>query len=308
MRSVQRDRGLDHRGLVYGTDEQFLAGTVLFCQEGLDRDDAVLAVTTAANIGHLRDSLGVDAHRVEFVDSTAWYDTPGRTLAGYRRYVDEHSDRHPRTRIVGEPVWGGRDVLETAEWTRYESILNLAFANSAASIVCPYDTRVVPVEVVDDARRTHPDLVTGPSPAYVAPDLFDGVDHRWPITDDGAELAFADDLTAVRRFVASTATALGMSSARVDALVIAVNEVATNAVEHGGGAGRVALRRTGHRIVCDVTDTGSASGLDWFTGYLHPDPAHPHGHGLWVARQLCDYLQIRVVATGSTIRLHHRID
>ncbi|WNV85590.1 sensor histidine kinase [Umezawaea sp. Da 62-37] len=313
MTSAQRTRRLDHQGLVYGTDEQFLAGTAPFCREGLDRDDVVLAVTTTANIGHLRDSLGADAHRVEFVDSTAWYDAPGRTLAAYHRYVDERSDGRRRIRIVGEPVWHGRDVLETAEWTRYESIINLAFADSAAWIVCPYDTRAVPAAVVDDVRRTHPDVVTGPlaepSPAFVAPGLFDSGDHRSTDTgrDPGTVLRFAGDLAAVRGFAETTAAALGMSPTRIDGFVIAVNEVATNTVQHGGGSGRIALRRAGDRVVCDITDHGADPTVDWYAGYLPPDPAHPRGHGLWVARQLCDLLQIHASADGTAVRLHHRV-
>ena len=303
-------RGLNHQGLVYDTDEQFLMTTVPFCRDGLDRDDAVLAVTTTANIDHLRDSLGGDADRIEFVDSAVWYDAPGRTLAAYHRYVTERSDR--RIRIIGEPVWEGRDALEAAEWTRYESVINLAFADSAAWIVCPYDARVVPAAVVDDARRTHPDLVDGPvtefSPAYVAPDLFDGGIRGSTESERDHEpvLRFTEDLAAVRRFVATVAASLGVSPERVGSLVMAVNEVASNALEHGGGSGRITLHRAGHRIVCDVTDDSPNATVDWFAGYQPPDPAQPRGHGLWVARQLTEFLQIHPTATGTTVRLHHR--
>ena len=306
-------RGLNHQGLVYDTDEQFLMTTVPFCLDGLDRDDAVLAVTTAANIGHLRDSLGADADRIEFADSTTWYDAPGRTLAAYHRYVAERADRHQRIRIIGEPVWEGRDALEAAEWTRYESVINLAFAASAAWIVCPYDARVVPAAVVDDARRTHPDLVDGPvtefSPAYVAPDLFDGGIRRLTDSERDREpvLRFTDDLVAVREFVATVAASLGAAPDRIGSLVMAVNEVASNAVEHGGGSGRITVHRTRHRIVCDVTDSGPNSTVEWFAGYLPPDPAQPRGHGLWVARQLTEFLQIHPTATGTTVRLHHQV-
>lgn len=309
MTSTVNTEGLIHQGLVYGTDEQFLSATVPFCRDGLERDDAVLAVTTAANIGHLRDSLGDDAARVEYVDANAWYRAPGRTLAAYHRYVDERAGRHRRIRIIGEPVWAGRDALATGEWTRYESIINLAFADSAAWIVCPYDTRVVPAPVVDDARRTHPDLVTGPaaepSPAYLAPALFGGGGQRRSAAGGpAAVMRFTTDLSAVRRFVATTAGSLGVSPAAINTVVIAVNEVAANAVEHGGGSGQVALGRVGRRIVCDVTDSGPAPVADWYRGYLPPDPASPRGHGLWVVRQLCDLVEIHAGETGTSVRLH----
>lgn len=49
----------------------------------------------------------------------------------------------------------------TVEWKRYESVLNVAFATSSAWIVCPYDARELPAEVVADAERTHPARLTG---------------------------------------------------------------------------------------------------------------------------------------------------
>ncbi|WP_447002210.1 anti-sigma factor RsbA family regulatory protein [Saccharothrix isguenensis] len=302
--------GLVHQGLIYDTDEQFLAATVPFCLDGLDRDDAVLAVTTTANITLLRDSLGDDARRVEFVDADSWYRAPGRTLAAYHRYVDDRSARHQRIRIIGEPVWHGRDPLATAEWTRYESVINLAFADSAAWIVCPYDTRALPEQVVADARRTHPDLVTGPvaepSPAYVDPALFCGESEHRPTAGEksAAGMRFGPDLSAARRFTATNAAALGLPPADTATLVIAVNEVVANAVEHGGGSGRLSLHRAGRRITCDITDNGPSPLTDWFTGYLPPDPARTRGHGLWIVRQLCDLIEIHPTATGTTVRLH----
>jgi anti-sigma regulatory factor (Ser/Thr protein kinase) len=299
-------RGFVHQGLVYGGDEQFLAAVVPFCRDGLERDDAVLAVTTTTNAGLLRDALGADAEHVQFVDAAVWYDAPGRTLAAYHRYVDERADRDGRVRVIGEPVWHGRDDLAVAEWTRYESVINLAFADSPAWIVCPYDTRVVPERIVADARRTHPDLVTGPlaepSPEYLAPARFSAAGPA--VVGGGAVLHFEADLAAVRRFVADTAAALGLSPTRTEQAVVAVNELATNVVEHGGGGGRVALRRTGGRIVADVADDGPNPLTDWFAGYLPPSPGQRRGAGLWIVRQLCDLVEIRSGGTGTTISLH----
>ncbi|WP_199440210.1 sensor histidine kinase [Umezawaea beigongshangensis] len=303
-------RGLIHQGLLYGADEQFLAATVPFCRDGLERGDAVLAVTTATNADLLRDGLGADAGHVRFVDADTWYDTPGRTLAAYHRYVDERADGDGRVRVIGEPVWHGRDDLAVAEWTRYESVINLAFADSPAWIVCPYDTRVVPERIVDDARRTHPDLVVGSlaetSPAYLAPALLTTGARRAPAVagEGGAVLRFGSDLAAVRRFVADTADSLGLSPTRTEHAVVAVNEVATNVLDHGGGSGWIALRRTGGRIVCDVADDGPAPLADWFAGYLPPAPGQRLGVGLWVVRQLCDLVEIQPRDTGTTVSLH----
>lgn len=306
---------LTHQGLIYDTDEAFLSATVPFCLDGLEADDAVLAVTTPHNIGLLRQTLGHEARHVEFVDADDWYQTPGRTLGAYHRYVDRHTTagRHRQVRVIGEPVWHGRDPLETAEWTRYESALNVAFAQCPAWIVCPYDTRALPESVIDDARRTHPELVTGPhtgttSHHYAAPDTRRGPwQHRLtPVPADGEEavMHFGDDLSAVRAFVSQAAGTLGMPSDRAQQLIFAVNEVATNALQHGGGQGQVTLRRAGQRIVCDITNPGHATALDWYEGYLPPDPQRDRGHGLWAVRQLCDLMEVDTSPGETTVRLH----
>jgi transcriptional regulator with XRE-family HTH domain len=153
---------LEHRVLVYGSDEEFVAAAIPFLDEGLEQSDHLLAVTTKTQIGLLRDTLAHRSEHVEFVDSTAWYRSPIAALSRYRAYVKEKYDAGAAwIRIVGEPVWVGRSDTEIAALTRYESMINVAFATSPATIMCPYDTRSVPVKVVEDARRTHPEVVHG---------------------------------------------------------------------------------------------------------------------------------------------------
>ncbi|MFJ5812052.1 ATP-binding protein [Streptomyces sp. NPDC093093] len=119
-----------------------------------------------------------------------------------------------------------------------------------------------------------------------------------------AAISFGADLGPTRAFVGDTAISLGMSPAGAQRLVFAVNEVATNAVQHGAGHGRVSVKRTGHRTVCGVTDAG----VDWYAGYMPPDPARGHGHGLLVVRQLCDLVEVHTRPTGTTVALHTNLD
>ncbi|MFJ6718503.1 anti-sigma factor RsbA family regulatory protein [Streptomyces sp. NPDC091259] len=315
LNAPHSEKGLTHQGLIYGSDEEFLGATVPFCLDGLDRGDAVLAVTTDANIGLLRQALDGAADQVEYIDADDWYKTPGRTLGAYYRYVDRRTadGRHRRVRVIGEPVWHGRDPLEQTEWTRYEAAINVAFADCPAWIVCPYDTRVLPREVVDGARRTHPQLWTGAGPTpdrsshYAAPDTVGGPWERGlsPVTADGEEavLCFGADLAPVRAFVARKAASLGMPDEGLRRMLFAVNELATNAVQHGGGNGRLLLRRAGRRIVCDVTNPTRAA-IDWYAGYLPPEHDRPRGHGLWAVRQMCDLTEVDTGPDTTTVRLH----
>jgi transcriptional regulator with XRE-family HTH domain len=161
-------RLLEHRLLMYGSDEEYLAGAIPFLAEGMERSDHLLAVTTDTRIELLRDTLDARSEHVEFADSADWYRSPGAALNGYRTFVNEKLEAGAVwIRILGEPVWAGRSDAEITAWTRYESFLNLSFASSPATIVCPYDTRSSPEEVVADARRTHPEIADGGTAATV---------------------------------------------------------------------------------------------------------------------------------------------
>jgi len=168
-------RLLVHRGLVYGSDDEYLAATVPFLVDGVNRSDCALVVTSPAQTRLLRDALGADASRVEFRDSAEWYRSPRHALEGYRSFVRERIEGGaPWIRVVGEPVWLGRSRAEVAAWMRYESIINLSLATSPATIVCPYDARSLPGRVVESARRNHPEIVqdgtAASSPAYHDPE------------------------------------------------------------------------------------------------------------------------------------------
>jgi anti-sigma regulatory factor (Ser/Thr protein kinase) len=111
----------------------------------------------------------------------------------------------------------------------------------------------------------------------------------------------ADDLGGLRRAVLAGARRAGLSGDPLDDFVIAVHELATNAVRHGGGQGRLALRRDGDTLVCDVSDDGPG-----FAGGV-PAAANPPsaqtdgGRGLWLARQLTDTLLITDGPAGATV-------
>lgn len=168
---------LEHRVLIYGSDDQYLASSIPFLLEGITRSDCVLAVTASRHMGLLRDALGEDAQHVEFLDAAEWYGSLQGAASGYRRFLRERFEAGaPWIRIVGEPVWSGRSEAQLAEWFRYESMINLSFASSPATIVCTYDSRSVPDGVLASARRTHPEVAGAgdvtTSPAYRDPEAF----------------------------------------------------------------------------------------------------------------------------------------
>ena len=54
---------------------------------------------------------------------------------------------------MAEAGWSGQSEAEVAAWTRYESLVNLTFASSPATLVCTYDE-----------RRHSPDAIAEASP------------------------------------------------------------------------------------------------------------------------------------------------
>lgn len=123
---------------------------------------------------------------------------------------------------------------------------------------------------------------------------------------DGAslcELTFAlGDLPTVRRAVESAATGAGLSAPRVVEMVLAVNEVATNAVVHGRPPARLRVWKGDGEIIFEVSDVGEGI-ADPLVGQLRPPPNAPRGRGLWLARRLADALEVQNGA-GCTVRVH----
>jgi transcriptional regulator with XRE-family HTH domain len=155
-------RLLEHRLLTYGSDEEYLAAAIPFLADGAERSDPLLVVTTRDQTQLLRDSLADRAEGVEFADSTEWYRSPATAMQGYLTFVNEHLDAGAAwVRVVAEIAPERRSDAEIPVWTRYESFVNVAFASAPATVVCTYDDRSWPEDVIADARRTHPVVVDG---------------------------------------------------------------------------------------------------------------------------------------------------
>jgi anti-sigma regulatory factor (Ser/Thr protein kinase) len=136
-------------------------------------------------------------------------------------------------------------------------------------------------------------------------------DQRSPTVEGiGQELLLSESfdrsrVTTLRHAVASAAAGAGLSGQRLDDFVVAVNELLTNAVRHGGGAGRVSLWCAADSVVCEVSDHGA--GLDRADHPERPAPDVPGGWGLWLAAELTDHLDIKSDGDGTAVRIASRI-
>jgi anti-sigma regulatory factor (Ser/Thr protein kinase) len=299
-----------HQALLYAGADGFLEGTVPFLRAGALAGDAMLVVVSAAKIERLREALGRHAARVTFADMSRVGSNPARIIPAWRDFVDAHPGRHLRG--IGEPIWAGRSAAELVECQRHEALLNLAFAGADDfTLLCPYDVDALDPAVVHKAHESHPMLVeagtTVPSALY-ADEATIAAPFAAPLPDPPADAhatAFdARTLRAARAVVAARAAAAGLSHERVGDLILAVNEVTTNSVRHGGGHGVLRIWVDDDTVICEIGDAGAIT--EPLAGRRKPSNGRVGGHGLWLVNQLCDLVQIRAFAGGGVVRLHMR--
>lgn len=117
------------------------------------------------------------------------------------------------------------------------------------------------------------------------------------------DLAFrAADLPLVRRRTASWALRAGMAADTADDFVIAVNEIATNAVRHGSPEATLRLWVEDRAGLAEICDQGYWPGAGAASPPPRRQPEHG-GMGLEVARMVCDDLRIKAATTGTAVRL-----
>jgi len=111
------------------------------------------------------------------------------------------------------------------------------------------------------------------------------------------------DLGAIRRYAALIGGEAGLVANHLGGLIIAVSEIATNGIVHGGGEVMLRAWREDQRLVIEVRDEGMGF-ADPLAGYCPPRPEEPCGRGLWMARQLCHLVQVRSGPEGTIVRLY----
>jgi anti-sigma regulatory factor (Ser/Thr protein kinase) len=288
--------GFEHDVLVYDDEASLLGTLVPFVTDGLDSGEPVMVAVGPEPAGALRSALGGDAGAVRFIDMHALGRNPARIIPAWSAFVAEAGGAPVRG--IGEPVWPGRSETEIIECEHHEALLDLAFTGGPAwRLLCPYDARGLPGDVVERARTHHRD------PAIPDRPLTDeGANALAPPPREATTFDFGIDLAAVRDAVRSWAAAAGLTGARTEDLVLSVDELAANSIRHGGGRGRLRLWADGDRVVADVADDGVIR--DPLVGRRQPPVDFVGGRGLWIANLLCDLVQIRSSASGTVVRAH----
>lgn len=298
-----------HSALLYRSRDELVGRLSRFVSAELAAAHPVAVAVPAGNLGLLRHRLRSLAERVRWIDMSEVGRNPGRILPDVLlTFADKHAGR--RVAIVGEPIWPGRTPSEYAAAVQHEALINLAFADRAATIVCPYDMSRLDAAARIDAARTHPEIVDAgvsrSSTDYADPAAV-AADAGGPLPDPPGHAAVlvlfdAGGLPQVRDFVEHHGALLGLPRDGVDRLELAVHEAVTNTITHAGGPGVIRIWRDRDQVICAIRDRGRID--DPLAGRRPGADDQEHGWGLLLVNQVCDLVRLHSDTTGTDLRLH----
>ncbi len=261
-----------------------------------------------ARLDLLRDALGDDAGAVRFLEMEEIGANPARIIGVWADALAEHAASGRTLRGVGEPAWHGRREVELVECKLHELLLNRAFDDGPAwRLLCPYDEQALPRSVCQGALQTHPIRSAADERAPSNHYLRDGDMAEFGAPLPGPKDAVlrgiyrAGDIPATRRTVAQYARTCGLSPEQVEALELAASELATNSIRYGGGSGTVAMWVEPGAVVVEFSDAGHI--LDPLTGRFTPSLDQEGGRGIYLVHQICDLVQVRSSAQGTSVRI-----
>ena len=302
----------EHPALFYRDQRDYLAAMMRFVSNGIDAGEPVMVAVPTNNLNLLRSGLGSDADDIEMHDMTVAGRNPGRIIGDVLLgFAAKHAGR--RVRIVGEPIWAGRDATEYPACAQHEALINAAFEGIDATILCPYNTSELDPEVIADAKRTHPTLWTDrdrwTSDAYDDA-IATAESFNLPLAPEPTSAVtlsiYPSNPNETRRFTASFALAVGLSVDRVADAVLVVDELVSNTIVHGGGYGRLAAWTDDKRIVFEVSDAGYIK--DPLAGRRPVRLDQVGGRGLMLVHRLSDLVRIHTTPEGTAIRSYIAVD
>jgi anti-sigma regulatory factor (Ser/Thr protein kinase) len=301
-----------HDALFFDSPGQLTDVAVPFLLEGLAAGEAavVAAGTPTANL--LREAVGGDP-RVHVMERGDVYRARTPTaISTFRRLAEQRAaDGVTRVRVVGEVDFGPTE-RDWVEWQRYESVINDALAEWPLWGLCVFDTQRLPEPLLETARRTHATVVTvgdrAPNPEFTDPaDYLRSLPiPREPLEDTPPRISVPDvsDFVGLRHAVARELATAPAPRDSVEDFLLAVDEMTSNAMRHGGPPVGLRLWVAADRIICTISDRGPG----WDNPFAGYGPAHGEdlsrgGMGLWLARQLCDHVDISSNGDGAGARV-----
>jgi anti-sigma regulatory factor (Ser/Thr protein kinase) len=305
-----------HDALIFESPSELVDLAVPFLLEGLEVGDAAVIAAGSRISDVLREAVDGDP-RVHVLERGDVYRarTPA-AITTFRRLAEQRvADGATRVRVVGE-VDFGRTERDWLEWLRYESVINQALGDWPLWGLCVFDAQRIPSPLLESAMQSHSSVVTPdgrrPNPAFVPPaDYLRTLPvppeplEATPPRLDAPDVA---DFIGLRHAVARELATVPAPRDLIEDFLLAVDEMTSNALRHGGPPVGLRLWIGPDRVVCTITDHGPGWD-DPFAGYgpAHGEDLSRGGMGLWLARQLCDHVDISADSDGARVRLTVRV-
>jgi anti-sigma regulatory factor (Ser/Thr protein kinase) len=300
---------LQHAVAFCASDADLLGQALPIIEGGLGRGEPVAVALRPSTERALHRVVGKPAGLIVLDRPDSPDACSGQTLAAQwaRELRVLTADAGPMT-MVSEHN-GRLDGVDGGFWTELDAAVNVALADVPVALTCLFPELPLHLEVIEGARRNHPlvvhDGVARHNPDHRCPrDVLAERPAPAPMLLGPPELRLrfsAWRLHDVRAAVEQVATAAGFGLSRVEDIVLAVNEVATNAVEHGRIEAELCVWLDADGLVCEVHDAGRL--VDPLPGLRAPHPGESRGRGVWIARQLCDLLHVWSDGQGTHVRL-----
>lgn len=301
---------LEHTAGFHSSREQLLAQLLPLATAARDRGEPIAVALQPATEQALVERLG-DDDLVRLDQSVTPDVASGQTVAARRAL-----ELRALTSSTGSPVTvlaehsPALDGVDGGFWRELEAAVNVALTDLPIRATCFYPELPLHLEILDAARSNHPLLWDGAA-------LRRNPDHRAPrevlaerptpapvlLGPPDLRLEFSVwQLHEVRTAIEQTLRDADYEPERAEDIVLAVNEVATNAVEHGTPEAQLSVWAGPGGLLCEVDDGGRLG--DPLPGLQAPHPSEPHGRGVWIARQVCDSLHVWADARGTHVRMH----
>jgi anti-sigma regulatory factor (Ser/Thr protein kinase) len=304
-----------HVGHVMRDGEDVTTVVAPFLRSALAAGEPVVIACPDPMATELAATLGTAEH-VQIAPAEPPNQRPPEALAAIAQLIDRDLPGDGRRLHLVTCPGGPDDGWST--WAQTEALLNHVLSERPVDHLClmsPVATGDAP-DTNAVARATHPWLLTAegtvPNPDYRQPaDLLREVQHAQvpdPLEDTEPTLVLVDldDMRVLRRALNRVLADSALSPDAAQDFVLAIDEVTANAAEHGVPPVDVRLWATPERLLCAVTDRGTAFD-DPLLGY---GPAHGDmavgGMGLWLARRSVDSLTAAPAdesGDGCTVRL-----
>jgi anti-sigma regulatory factor (Ser/Thr protein kinase) len=301
-----------HDALLYDSPGQLVEIAVPFLLQGLDAGDAAVIATGAGTADLLREAIGGHPGLHVLERGNVYRARTPAAITTFRRLAElRASEGARRVRVVGEVDFGPTE-RNWLEWQRYEAVVNDALAGWPLWGLCVFDTQRLPEPLLATALHTHPHLATArgreDNPHFTEPAEYL---RALPVPDEPLEAtvprlhaSHVADFASLRRALATELAGVPADSDVVQDFLLAVDEMTSNALRHGGRPIDLRLWIGTERIVCTIGDRGTGWD-DPFAGYgpAHGEDLSRGGMGLWLARQLCDHVDITTGPDGALVRL-----